>query len=491
MRDYLKALSQVIQEKWDQGALTDYSTLEGENGINYTYGQLYGAMVSLCNHFAELGIRKGDHIAICGVNSASWVIAYLAIAKYQGVSVMIMHTLPSEAIAKMVLFSDAVALIADKEIIDSVSSNTLLKGIKQISLEELPQPKNVSKEEVYLQIENENDLASICFTSGSAGMPKGVMIPYKGVYLGIYGIAENLPVRENRNIVSFAPLAHILGFGSEVLTPLCQGSHIYFAGALLTKERLLQSIMQIRPYRVLLFPMVLTQLANAANIELLKHLSFIECCLTGGAKITKDVAEICKQIQLPLTMGYGLTETSGLVSLIDPKKYRMGSVGKPIAAMQVRIADNGEIIAKGENVMLGYYKDEQATREKIDTDGWLHTGDRGHLDEDGYLYVEGRLNQDMIVLPSGENIHPENIESIINAVPEVVESLVLARDGKLVALVRKDKPVPTEQTIAERNALLATVNPQLPPFSQLFGIEFISEPLQRTEKQTIKRYLYQ
>lgn len=487
MLDYLDKLSQVIKENWDCPALTDYSTLAGEQGVDYTYGQLYGAMVALCNRFNELGIQEGDHIAICGANSASWIVAYLAIARYHAVSVMIMHSLSSDAIAQMTNFSDSVAIIADKEIIQTLPVSRMPKVKHLITMEDLPKPACVHSSDVLLKIKDENAVASICFTSGSEGLPKGVMIPYKGVYLGIFGIAGNLPIRENRNIVSFAPLAHILGIGSEVLTPLCQGSHIYFAGSILTMDIFLDCLLRIKPYRVLMFPMILNKLVESANMQLIKQLSFIECCLTGGAKISKEVEVICQQFHFPLTMGYGLTETSGLISLTDPALYKMGSVGKPIDAMETVISPEGEILVRGENVMLGYYKDPEATAAKIDMDGWLHTGDRGHLDEEGNLYVEGRLNHDMIVLPSGENIHPENIESVLNKIDGVEESLVLNRNGKLIALVRANG----ETSIEKRNTILAMVNPQLPPYAQLFGIEFILDPLARTEKRTLKRYLYQ
>lgn len=498
MRDYLRALSNVIYECWSKPALTDIATLEGLSGVDYSYGQMYGAIVALCDRFEELGIHDGDHIAICGANSASWLIAYLAIARYHAVSVMIMHSLTSDAIAKMVAFSDSVAIIADREILECIASNDM-PCVHRIVMEELPKPKLVDKEMISLGIDDENALASICFTSGSSGMAKGVMVPYRGVYLGAFGIAENLSMGENNNIVSFAPLAHILGFGSEVLTPLCQGSHIYFAGSLVTMDRLLQMIMHVKPYRILLFPMILNKLVEMKDTKIFSKLNFLRCCLTGGAKITPEMTAFCEQVGLPLTMGYGLTESSGLISLSDPAKYRMGSVGKPIAAMKVKITEKGEIVVKGDNVMLGYYKDPEATAAKIDKDGWLHTGDRGHMDEDGYLYVEGRLEQDMIVLPSGENISPAKVEAIINACEGVEESIVIARDGKLLALVvlqtascdivhLAGDTIAAQQNL--RNNLLAQINPQLPAYSQLFGIEFLSEPLARTEKKTLERYLY-
>jgi long-chain acyl-CoA synthetase len=204
-----------------------------------------------------------------------------------------------------------------------------------------------------------------------------------------------------------------------------------------------------------------------------------------------------KKFRIPIAPGYGMTETVALICLINPSAYKVGSSGKVCDALTLRISPEGEILVKGENVMLGYYKDPEATARKIDKDGWLHTGDKGHLDEDGYLYVEGRLEQDIIVLPNGENIRPDNIESLINALPEVSESIVIARDGHLVALVVPSRASSeTSETSASssssslRRKILRTVNPSLPLFSQLYDVEITDQPLARTEKQTLKRYLY-
>jgi long-chain acyl-CoA synthetase len=201
-----------------------------------------------------------------------------------------------------------------------------------------------------------------------------------------------------------------------------------------------------------------------------------------------------KKYRIPIAPGYGMTETVALICLTITSSYKAGTSGKVCDALTLRIVDSGEILVKGENVMLGYYKDPEATARKIDSDGWLHTGDKGHLDEDGYLYVEGRLEQDIIVLPNGENIRPDNIESLINALPEVSESIVLARDGKLVAIVVPDSQMSNHKLQITntdlRRMIMRKVNPSLPLFSQLYDVEITDQPLARTEKQTIKRYLY-
>jgi long-chain acyl-CoA synthetase len=210
----------------------------------------------------------------------------------------------------------------------------------------------------------------------------------------------------------------------------------------------------------------------------------------GGAALSQELTEGMVAMGMPFSMGYGLSETCFLISYIQSHEYRFKSAGKICLGMTACIASNGEILVKGENVMLGYYKNPEATAQKIDADGWLHTGDRGHLDEDGYLYVEGRLEQDMIVLPNGENIHPDNIESKINALPEVAESIVIAREGKLVAIVVVSGELSADSRTALRLSILRSVNAQLPMYAQIYDIEWSEEPLARTAKQTIKRYLY-
>lgn len=210
----------------------------------------------------------------------------------------------------------------------------------------------------------------------------------------------------------------------------------------------------------------------------------------GGAKLDGEIEQNIIKSRIPLSIIYGQTETGPIISLSPYRKHRVASVGKIVQGMIANIDENGELLVKGEHLMLGYYKNPEATAKKIDADGWLHTGDRGYLDEDGYLYVEGRLEQDMIVLPNGENIHPDNIESKINALPEVAESIVIAREGKLVAIVVVSGELSADSRTALRFSILRSVNAQLPMYAQIYDIEWSEEPLARTAKQTLKRHLY-
>lgn len=250
--------------------------------------------------------------------------------------------------------------------------------------------------------------------------------------------------------------------------------------------------------------MLVAKLSDAKNISMLPMFTrTLEYMVIGGAEFPIQIEKALAEMRIPIAPGYGVTETAALISLSPFSDHRLGASGRIIQTLQARISPTGEILVKGENVMLGYYKDPEATARKIDSDGWLHTGDKGHLDEDGYLYVEGRLEQDIIVLPNGENIRPDNIESLINALPEVSESIVFARDGHLVAIVVPSSE--TRETSASsassasrasspssslRRMILRAVNPSLPLFSQLYDVEITDQPLARTEKQTLKRYLY-
>lgn len=502
-RHYLDILADVIRENWNQPALTDYATLDGGPGNSYTYGEMYEQILALCDRFRQLGLKPGDHIAICGENSANWVIAYLAIAAYQGISVTILHTQMPEEMVKQIYSSDVVSLIVDSEIWAEIKTK-IEDSFKPVILlddfsvrvgtiiNKLPEKKSDS---VLFENISLNKLAQICFTSGSTESQKGVMLSARNISASAFCVSTAYACHKNKELLCAFPLAHMFGLIGEVLVPLYQGCHITFYPSLALTQSYVEALIRIRSYQILSVPMIVSVLLKLRNGEVLQQLSdFVEYFSVGGAVFPIEMQQQLLRYAIPLNVGYGMTETASLISVITPQCYQVGTTGKICSTLEGRIAPNGEILVRGENVMLGYYKDPEATAAKIDKDGWLHTGDRGHLDEDGYLYVEGRLEQDMIVLPSGENISPVKVESIVNACAGVEESIVIARDGKLIALVVLNHEFPSPlgegQGVRLRNRLLAQINPQLPAYSQLFGIEFLSEPLARTEKKTLKRYLY-
>ncbi len=520
--NYLNILADTIRNNWDQPALTDFyltedgSAQDTSRGNHYTYGEMYAEICRVAELLTSLGLQKGDHIAICGANSAHWVIAYLAIAKMQGVSVTVMHTLQPDEIARLIAFSDAKALFTDEDLWEELKSQPMPQVENIISLENFEslasrtsiiasivpgassETSASSPSIVGFPQSNPDSLAMICFTSGTSGSAKGVMHTYRSISGGVQGSINTLPSLKNRNYISILPLAHIFGLVGDI-DHLINAHKIVYIQAFNPKE-LFNILIKIRPYIFVTVPNVMERLyaIRPDFLELFRGIG-IEGITCGGSRLNPKIEEVLIENDFPLVSLYGTTE--GMIfSGSKYGEYKADTCGKVVEGMTARISPAGEILVKGENVMLGYYKDPEATARKIDSDGWLHTGDKGHLDEDGYLYVEGRLEQDIIVLPNGENIRPDNIEALINALPEVSESIVLARDGHLVAIVVPATPSSVSSASSETSAsssssslrrkILRTVNPSLPLFSQLYDVEITDQPLARTEKQTLKRYLY-
>ncbi len=501
--NYLSILAETIRNNWDQPALTDfYLTEDGtaqdtSRGNHYTYGEMYAEICRLSEMLTSLGLQKGDHIAICGANSAHWVIAYLAIAKMQGVSVTIMHTLMPDEIAHLVDFSDAKVLFTDVDLWSELKNQSLPQVENVIGLENWQILRGEKNTNYQLQITNgeigfspvePDSLAMICFTSGTSGNSKGVMLSIRNISFCVSSVGNTFHACNNRHAVAILPLSHSFSLG-YTLVALVDSANVFIPIIDKNLTGIITSIKIIQPYALGIIPQFLSVFLSCDDN---KDYAFLDDIIVGGASLSLHSVKLLRAKGFPITCGYGTTESTASISMVVHSQYRVGSSGKICDALSCRISPAGEILVKGENVMLGYYKDPEATAAKIDKDGWLHTGDKGHLDEDGYLYVEGRLEQDIIVLPNGENIRPDNIEALINALPEVSESIVLARDGHLVAIVvPKISNVKSQITNTDlRRMIMRNVNPQLPLFSQLYDVEISETPLQKTEKQTIKRYLY-
>ena len=504
-RNYLDILAETIRNNWDAPVLTDFyltedgSAQDTSRGNHYTYGEMYTEICRVANLLTSLGLKEGNHIAICGANSAHWVIAYLAIAKMQGVSVTVMHTLMPDEIARLVAFSDAKALFVDEEIwrellpsfqgrdgdrlssVISLADWSILHGEKNTNYQ-----LQITNGEIGFSPVEPDSLAMICFTSGTTNSQKGIMLSYGNISNNVKNITEGYPDDDVKVFLSVLPMAHMFGLVTEIFAQLLKGKYVYIL-ANITIEKLYNAIKIVQPYALRLIPFIVSSLVRFhGGTSLLKTCKQI---YIGGSLFDKQIEQELLEEKIPVSIGYGQSEAGPMISYSVCSEYKLGTCGKIVSGMTCRISPEGEILVKGENVMLGYYKDPAATAAKIDSDGWLHTGDKGHLDEDGYLYVEGRLEQDIIVLPNGENIRPDNIESLINALPEVKESIVLARDGKLVAIAVLSSPS-LQGRDRVRLSILRAVNPQLPLFSQLYDVEITDQPLARTEKQTIKRYLY-
>lgn len=496
-RHYLEILGETIRSNWDAPALTDYDALVDGSGLSYTYGEMYQKIQWLCARFSHLELKPGDHIAICGANSANWVIAYLSIAAFQGVSVTVLHTQTSEEIYKQIAFSDAKALFVDEEIWETLKpcSFSQLKWIFSLENLSIFQPEACFYDSEFYANELSNDelftigsidaLATICFTSGSTALAKGVMLSYRNISANILDAVPTFPDCKNKCMISLLPFAHAYGILGEVLSQLPNAHHIYILGPKISFDQIVKAYQSIRPYAMVTVPFIVEKLWNSFHERICEALgNNIKQLTIGGSLFDHEIENNLLKNKFPFSVGYGVTEAGPLIGADLWQNYVPHSGGHIVPTLEARISSEGEILVRGENVMLGYYKDPEATRKKIDPDGWLHTGDEGHLDAEGTLFVHGRLNSDMIVLPSGENVSPVKIESVINQQNGVEESLVLLRKSQLVALVY----VSGEH--ADRKSILSAVNSHLPLFSQLCDLEFVDIPFQKTEKQTIKRYLY-
>ncbi len=539
--NYLNILAETIRTNWDAPALTDFyltedgSAQDTSRGNHYTYGEMYAKLCRVANLLTSLDLKKGDHIAICGANSAHWVIAYLAIAKMQGVSVTVMHSLLPDEIARLVAFSDAKALFTDEDLWAELKSQPMPQVESVISLEDWGvlggKKGEFNKSSLPLREELEvgfpksspDSLAMICFTSGSTNGAKGVMLSYRSISANIAYTQKNIPTHVGRSEVCSLPLAHMFSLTIECLYQITWGTHVYLIPLMLSSATLFKAYSIVKPRMIMTVPFVLDKVftnyvfpvLERPIIKFLWHIPLacrlverklyqqlqllfggnVSWLITGGAAVNTNIEKIFRRIHFPFVVGYGMTEAGPLICYDEWYDEVLGCCGKVVDFCELRIQNNGEenlpgeILFRGNHLMLGYYKQSDYTAHKMDSEGWFHTGDVGYIDKCGRLFITGRLEQDIIVLPNGENIRPDNIESLINALSEVSESIVLARDGRLVAIAVLSSPS-LQGRDGVRLSILRAVNPQLPLFSQLYDVEITDQPLARTEKKTIKRYIY-
>ena len=544
-KHYLQCLTEVMQRQWNDAALTDY----GENH-EYTFEQLATEMLKLHILFERLGIKKGDKIALAGRNCANWAVAYLAITAYEGVVVSILQDFTAENIAYLLDHSDADMLFVGPYVWKELKEQTLPERLKAvISLEDFSTINSKDGISVPTQEELESELKKqypnglqaddvnfnadlealsiINYTSGSTGNPKGVMLNGRSISNNIIEVAfKVLPVEPGQRLVSMLPLAHMFGQVAELLYPLCAGTHVYFLTKSPTPSILLKAMKEVKPYLVVTVPLVIEKIYKKSidptiskwAIRTFWHMPLIgnlirnrvRSALTsafggqlryficGGAAMNPVVEKCLMDIHFPLSIGYGMTETGPLIGGNPPKYFKRRSCGVPVANMQVKI-DNpredgiGEILVKGANVMLGYYKNEEATKAAFTEDGWMRTGDLGYLDKKQNIFIKGR-SKTMILGASGQNIYPEEIEDQLNNQEAVGESLVIEREGKLIALVFPDETLTKKMTFEDieriMKANLEKLNNLIPSYSKVSNIEVQDKPFEKTPKKSIKRFLY-
>ena len=547
-KDIILRIEDSIKKNWDRDALTDYK------GATLQYKDVARRIEKLHILFSEVGVVPGDKISLCGRNSSNWGVAFLATLTYGAVPVPILHEFKADNIHNIINHSDSKLAFIGESIWENLNEEEIPHVLGVVQMEDYDLiisrddkltyarehlnelfgkkfPNRFEKNMVRYYHANEPDeLAIINYTSGSTGFSKGVMIPYRAVTNNMAFADRALNLKAGSTIVSMLPMAHMYGMAFEFLYELTAGMHIYFLTKIPSPKIIFQALNEIRPTVIVAVPLiiekiikknVLPKLEKPGTKLLLKVPIVNEAILAavrekmiasfggnfyevivGGAAFNQEVESLLHQLKFPYTVGYGATECAPIICYEDWKNFVPGSCGKAAYGLTVRInSENpeevaGEILVKGPNVMLGYYKNEEATAETIDADGWYHTGDLGVMDKEGNVFIKGR-SKNMLLGPSGQNIYPEEIEDQLNSMPYVSESLIVHRDGKLVALIHPDydtafKEEKTVQDVAvqmEENR--KELNKNMPAYSQVASVQIHSDEFEKTPKKSIKRYLYQ
>ena len=539
MKHYLKKLEDQVHNRAFSPALGDFE------GATYTYADLAVKMAVLHAFFREAGIKKGDKISLVARNSARWAIFFLAANTYEAVIVPILPNFTPEGAMQLVNHSDSVLLIADSDIwsnmdpaklpkirgvVDARADN-LLWGEPEVEAawdrrtavfqKEYPEGLDPQKVEYH---SNMDSLAIINYTSGTSGDPKGVMLSFAAMSDVVEYMQQHFS-NQPEAIVSMLPLAHIYGLAMEFIYPCCTGYQICFLGKTPSPSLLMRAMQSIRPSLIVTVPMVMEKvytswvrpLLNSRSGKLLSsvpgvRMSFyksigekvlsnfggrVRTIIIGGAPLNWKVEVAFRKINLPYVIGYGMTEACPLLAIETPENFVAGSCGKPIHEIRIESVDPervpGEIQSRGPNITLGYYKNPAADKAARTKDGWFRTGDLGVMDEYGNLFIRGRIKA-LILNSSGQNIYPEEVEQILSNDPIVEESVVLARDGKIVALVypHADAVVGTDESQQKKlvTEIRDRANQHLPKFSQIFYVELVDVPFERTAKGSIKRHMY-
>lgn len=547
-KSFIAFVEKSIKENWDLDALTDYK------GATLQYKDVARKIEKLHILLAESGIKPGDKVAVCGRNSSHWGVAFLAILTYGAVAVPILHEFKADNIHNIVNHSEARLLFVGDMVWKALNEAEmpLLEGIilmtdftllvcrsKQLEyarehLNELfgkKFPRNFRREHVAYRRDEPEELAVINYTSGTTSFSKGVMLPYRSLWSNTQFAFEVLPLKPGDKVVSMLPMAHMYGLAFEFLYEFASGCHVFFLTRMPSPKIIFQAFSEVKPHIVIAVPLIIEKIIKKnvlPKLETLKMKMLLKVpiindkikaavreqmikgfggnfyeVIVGGAAFNQEVEKLLKSIDFPYTVGYGMTECGPIICYEDWKRFRMGSCGKAAPRMEVRIDSPdpqhivGEILTRGDNVMLGYYKNEEATKQIFDADGWLHTGDLGIMDEEGNVTIKGR-SKNLLLGPSGQNIYPEEIEEKLHNLPYVAESIVIQQnDNKLAALIYPDFDEAYAQGMSNKDIEVAmeenrvTLNSELPAYSQISRIKIYPEEFEKTPKKSIKRFLYQ
>ena len=543
MRHYLERLQESMIAKWNTEALSDYK------GETFTFANFATEIARLHTIYRILGVKVGDKAALAAKNSSRWAMAFLATTTYRAVAVPILCDFTPEAITNLTAHSDSVVLFTEPKIWDEMEVEKLPELRIAINLEDysilylsdkakqeeistalahIPAvyPEEMKHEVVKYGDLSLDDLAIINYTSGTTSQPKGVMLTSRNISTNIDFALNNIAVEEGDKIISMLPLAHMYGMAFEFIYPICGGGHVYFLGKTPTPTLLMQALAEVKPYLLITVPLVIEKIFKGKIMPIIQKPAMrvlthtpgvdrliygkvrkqllttfggnLRSIILGGAALNPSIEKVMRKVKLPYTVGYGMTECAPLLSYASWQTFKPGSCGRAVDGLELRIdsADShkqvGEIQAKGSNVMVGYYKNEEATQAAFTEDGFLRTGDLGIIDKQGNVFIKGR-SKCMILTASGQNIYPEEVEAVLNNLPHIAESLIVERNKHLVALVAltADDLALDEATITE--ALEQTrleANTLLPAYSQITKIEIVREGFAHTPKHSIKRFLY-
>ena len=545
---FLGLIEQSIRNHWDLPAMTNFQ------GNTFYYKDFALEIDKLHEFFITAGIQRGDKISICGKNSANWAIVFFATLSFGAVAVSILHEFDKESVQYIVDHSDSKMFFVDESIWKEIDESKIPKAETVFSLDSFSLLKVTSKElkifvsnaftffdkkyekgffvnDIAFRTDKPEELAILNYTSGTTSSPKGVIIPYRSLWSNTKFANDNLDfINSGDNIVCMLPMAHTYGLAFEILNSLSMGCHIHFLGKTPSPKVLLDAFAKIKPKLVLAVPLIIEKIVTKnvfpklqqgaaktlIKVPLLNSIvynkvkkSLIEVfggqmveVVIGGAALNADVEKFLRKIKFPYTVGYGMTECGPLISYSFWSEFKERSCGKVVDRMQVKIDSDdpqnvvGEILTKGANLMLGYYKNEEATKATFTEDGWLKTGDLGLLDKDNFVFIKGR-NKNMILGPSGQNIYPEDIEDKLNNSPYILESLAIEENRKIVALIVPDTEVlKAENILPEQYDSLfeneiREINSKLANYSKIASYRLRIEEFEKTPKRSIKRFLYQ
>ena len=543
-------IEKSIIDNWNLDALTDYK------GATLQYHDVARKIEKLHIMFENSGVVKGDKIALCGRNSANWAVAFLATLTYGAVAVPILHEFTPDQVHNIVNHSDAKLLFVGDIVATTIDATKMpaLEGIIYIpdyslvisrtdkltyAREHLNEifgkkyPKYFRAEHVhYYREANGDELAMINYTSGTTGFSKGVMVPYRAVWSN-YDFAENVlgkTIKRGDNVISILPMAHMYGMAFEFTFEFMHGCHVFFLTRVPSPAIIAQAFADVKPAIIIAVPLVIEKIIRKKvfpkiqnnRMRLLLNMPVInkkvqeKICeqvvqafggrfyevIIGGAAFNQEVEQFLHRISFPYTVGYGATECAPIICYADYKTFAPGSCGRAALHMEVKIASPdpanvpGEILARGLNVMLGYYKNEEATQQTLDKDGWYHTGDLGTMDYQGNVFIKGR-SKNMLLSANGQNIYPEEIEDKLNSMAMVVESVVIQKEDKLVALIYPDYDEAKNIGLSNEDLLKIMeqnrqeLNQTLPAYCKISAIKLQKEEFAKTPKKSIKRFLYQ